>query len=87
MPFRLPAIQIPSFEANVGWNDRSHTLLVLVVRRRLAVAVAVALTMEVSSTCHAPQGVVGTEMSGASISESTPPYLPGSSNSGSPPIN
>jgi hypothetical protein len=107
MPFLLPAFWIPGFEGNVGLNDRSCTLQVPVVCRQLAVAVAVALAMEVPGTGGTLQGIVGTEMSGASVSGSVAPggvasalgssgtmslelpepYLPGSSNSASPPVN
>jgi hypothetical protein len=33
MPFPLPVFWILGFEGNVRWNDRSHTLLVPIVRR------------------------------------------------------
>jgi hypothetical protein len=46
----------------------------------------VALVTEISGAGGAPQGVVGTEMSGASVSRSTTPYLHGSSGSAYPPI-
>jgi hypothetical protein len=85
MPFLLPAFWIPGFERNVGWNDRSRTLLPSVVHRRPTVVVA--LAMEVSGTGGAPQGIIGNEMSGTSISWSATPYLPYSSDSASPPIN
>jgi hypothetical protein len=85
MPFLLPAFWILGFERNVGWNDRSRTLLPSVVHQRPTVAVA--LAMEVSGTGGAPQGIIGNEMFGTSISWSATPYLPYSSDSASPPIN
>jgi hypothetical protein len=49
--------------------------------------VVVALAMEVSGTSGALHGFIGTEMSGANVSRSTAPYLPGSSDSVIPPVN
>jgi hypothetical protein len=83
MPFPLAAFWIPGFEGNIGWNDRGHISLVLVVLRRSAVALAT----KVSGVGGAPQDIIGTEMSGASASRSAATYLPSSSNSVSPPIN
>jgi hypothetical protein len=40
MLFPLPAFQILGFEGSIGLNDRSLTLLVLVVRQQPAVALA-----------------------------------------------
>jgi hypothetical protein len=54
---------------NIGLNDRSHTLLLLVVRRQPTVAVV--LATEVLGASGAPQGVIGTEISGASVSENS----------------
>jgi hypothetical protein len=87
MPFPLPALWILGFKGNIGWNDRSHTLLVPVAHRRPVVVVVVAVATEVSGVGGAPQGVVGTEMSGARVSRSTASYLPSSLNSTCPPNN
>jgi hypothetical protein len=105
MPFLLPVFRIPGSEGSIGLNDRIHTLLVPIVHRQPAVSVA--LTTEVSGTGCAPQGVIGTEMSGAGTPDSAAPsgaasargssgpmrlklpgpYLPGSSDFASPPVN
>jgi hypothetical protein len=93
MPFPLPPFWILGFEGSVGLNDRSCTILVPVVHRQSTVAVA--LATEVPGIGDAPQGVIGTEVSGASIHgslgamsvELPGPYLPDSSDCASPPIN
>jgi hypothetical protein len=85
MPFLLPAFWILGLKGNVRLNVRSRTILVPVVCQRPVVAVA--LATEVSGTSGAPQGIVGTEMSGASISGSVAPYLPGSFDSAFPLVN
>jgi hypothetical protein len=64
MSFLLRAFWISSFEGSIGLNDKSHTLLVLVVHQQWTVAVA--LATEVPGIGGAPQGVVGNEMFGAS---------------------
>jgi hypothetical protein len=71
MPFPLPAFQILGFEGSVGLNDRSRTLLVSGICRQLAVSVA--LAMEVLGAGGAPRGIIGTEMSGASVPRSAAP--------------
>jgi hypothetical protein len=65
MLFPLSAFWIPGFEGSIGLNGRSRTLLVLVIHQQLVVSVA--LAMEVPGVGGAPWGIVGTEMSGASI--------------------
>jgi hypothetical protein len=72
MPFPLPPFWILGFEGSVGLNDRSCTILVSVVHRQSAVAVAVA------GIGGAPQAIVGTKLSGASISRSAAPGGAGS---------
>jgi hypothetical protein len=71
MSFLLPAFQISGFEGSIGLNDRSRTLLVSVVRRQLAVSVA----MEVPGTGGAPRGIVGVKMTGASFPRNAAPSL------------
>jgi hypothetical protein len=72
MSFPLPTFWIPCFEGTIRLNDRSHTILVSVVHRQSAVAVAVV------GIGGAPQGIVGTKMSGASVSRSAAPGGAGS---------
>jgi hypothetical protein len=69
MPFPLPAFWIPGFQGSVRLNGKRCTLLVPVVHRQSVVAVV--LATEVPGTGGAPQGVIGTKMSSASISGST----------------
>jgi hypothetical protein len=71
MLFPLSAFWIPGFEGSIGLNGRSRTLLVLVIRQQPVVLVA--LAMEVPGVGGAPWGIVGTEMSGASIPERAAP--------------
>jgi hypothetical protein len=65
MLFPLLAFRIPGFEGNIGLNDRRCALLVLVIYRQSAVLVA--LATKVPGAGSAPRGIVGTEMSGASV--------------------
>jgi hypothetical protein len=96
----VPAFQIRGFEGSIGLNDNSHTLLAPVIHWQSTVSMA--LPMEVSGAGGAPWGVIGTEMSSASVPEwcgSAPGssgtmrlelpelYLPGSSDFASPPVN
>jgi hypothetical protein len=71
MLFPLSMLQIPGFEGSIALNGRSHTLVVPVVHRQPALSIA--LATEVLGAGGAPRGIVGTEMSGASIPGSVAP--------------